>query len=102
MNYDIGNSASLGYDTEEEITCYGSQITDVHIKDRTKGGGSVQLGTGDADIEKSLSLLAEIGYSGLFILQAYRDDDGIAVFDKQLQLFRTMLRKTFQLSEPEI
>ena len=102
VNYDIGNSASLGYDTEEEISCYGRQITDVHIKDRIKGGGSVELGTGDADIEKSLSMLAEIGYSGLFIMQAFRDDEGLAVFEKQLQLFRNMLKNTFQLCEPEM
>jgi L-ribulose-5-phosphate 3-epimerase len=92
VNYDIGNSAALGYDTEEELSVYGSRITDVHIKDRTKGGGSVELGTGDADIEKSLSLLLDINYSGFFIMQAFRDDEGLAIFERQLKLFRKMLK----------
>src|ERR1019366_7308791 len=38
VNYDIGNSASLGYDTREELAAYGLSIATVHIKDRVKGG----------------------------------------------------------------
>ena len=34
VNYDTGNSASLGYDPSEEISVYGHRIINVHIKDR--------------------------------------------------------------------
>jgi len=34
VNYDMGNSASLGYDSKEEITLLGEFIINVHIKDR--------------------------------------------------------------------
>ena len=52
VNYDIGNSASLGYDPIEELTDYGSRISDIHIKDRVHNGGPVFLGKGDAHFEK--------------------------------------------------
>lgn len=75
-NYDSGNSASLGYDCQEEIRLWGRYIANVHIKDRVKGGTTVPLGNGDADFVKLFAGLKEIGYSGSFILQAARGADG--------------------------
>ena len=66
---------------------YGNYISDVHIKDRIFNGGSVELGTGDADIDALVIELKKIDYSGLIILQAYRDDQGINIFDKQYDFF---------------
>jgi len=85
VNYDTGNSASLGYDAREEFAAYGGRITDVHIKDRVRGGGSVVLGTGDTDFGTFFALLADSGYGGPLIMQAYRDDEGLAVFKTQLE-----------------
>jgi len=45
VNYDIGNSASFGYNPIEKLSAYGERISDIHIKDRTLNGGSVKLGT---------------------------------------------------------
>jgi L-ribulose-5-phosphate 3-epimerase len=84
VNYDTGNSASLGYDPEEELACYGSRITDIHIKDRKQGGGSVVLGTGDTQFRKFFDALDPLNYSGPFIMQAFRDDEGVAIFRQQL------------------
>ena len=44
VNYDIGNSASLGFDIYQELGAYGELISDIHIKDRLLGGNSVFLG----------------------------------------------------------
>ena len=44
VNYDIGNSAALGFDSNEELEAYGNRITDIHIKDRVLGGGPIVLG----------------------------------------------------------
>lgn len=85
VNYDTGNSASLGYDVREEFAAYGKRITDVHIKDRVRGGGSVVLGTGDTDFDTFFALLADSGYDGPLIMQAYRDDEGVGVFRTQLE-----------------
>ena len=50
INYDIGNSAALGYDSAEEISAYAPRILHVHVKDRVRGGTTVPLGTGNADL----------------------------------------------------
>lgn len=88
VNYDTGNSASLGYDPAEELRYYGDKISDIHIKDRTLGGGSVVLGTGDTQFEKFFAALEKLNYQGPFIMQAYRDDEGVEVFGKQLAWVR--------------
>ena len=84
VNYDIGNSASLGFNSEEELDSYGYKISDVHIKDRMLGGGPVILGEGNANFEHFFKKLQQFKYTGPFIMQAYRDNEGISVFKKQL------------------
>lgn len=76
INYDIGNSASLGFDAAEEIAAYGSFIVNVHVKDRVRGGTTVPLGEGNADLPLVFRLLVEAGYRGDFILQTARAADG--------------------------
>ena len=51
INYDIGNSAALGFNPVEEFAAYGHRIINVHIKDRILGGTTVSLGTGNADFK---------------------------------------------------
>ena len=72
INYDIGNSASLGFDLTDELTIYGNRIFNVHIKDRIFGGTTVPLGSGHANIPLAITSLVDLGYQGLFILQAAR------------------------------
>ncbi len=74
VNYDMGNSASLGYDPKEEIGSLGEYIVNVHIKDRIKGGGTVPLGRGNANFPAVFKALKEQGYSGDFMLQGARED----------------------------
>ncbi|MDF3820152.1 sugar phosphate isomerase/epimerase [Leptospira sp. 96542] len=88
VNYDIGNSASLGFDPTQEFEIYGLHITDIHIKDRKLGSGSVELGTGDAQFSKVLTQIDKLNYSGPLIMQAYRDDEGLEIFKRQLEWVR--------------
>ncbi|WP_247367491.1 MULTISPECIES: TIM barrel protein [unclassified Bradyrhizobium] len=76
INYDSGNSASLGYDSDEEIGAYAPRILNVHVKDRVRGGTTVPLGTGDADLAKTIRLIERSGYKGQYILQTARAVDG--------------------------
>ena len=94
VNYDTGNSAALGYDPIEEFKAYGDKITDLHIKDRKLGGASVTLGTGDVNFSIILNLLLKYNYQGIFIFQAYRDDEGIEIFKKQYNWFKNELNLT--------
>jgi L-ribulose-5-phosphate 3-epimerase len=87
VNYDIGNSAALGYNPVEEFRAYGDKISDLHIKDRLLGKGPVPLGEGSADILKVFELLSKNDYQGLIIFQAFRDDEGVEIFKDQLNWF---------------
>jgi len=76
VNYDSGNSASLGFRPEDEFAAYGARVGSVHIKDRKLGAGTVPLGEGDTDFEALFAALARARYRGDFILQAARGIDG--------------------------
>jgi len=93
VNYDIGNSASYGYNIKEEFDAYGERITDIHIKDRTFRGESVELGKGDADLDQLINLIKEYKFDGVVIMQVYRDDEGVKIFEKQYQFFKEKLSK---------
>ena len=95
VNYDTGNSAALGYDPVEEFNAYGEKITDLHIKDRIYGGGSVPLGSGNVNFSKILELLFKNNYKGIIIFQAFRDDEGIEIFKKQYKWFKDKINKFY-------
>lgn len=87
VNYDIGNSAANGYDPIEEFKAYGYKITDIHIKDRKLGSGSVPLGTGSVNFNTIFELIQRYEYKGLIVFQAFRDDEGIEIFKEQKSWF---------------
>lgn len=91
VNYDIGNSAALGYNSSEELKAYGNRISDVHIKDRRLNGGSVELGTGNADFNAVFKGLANVAFDGTLIMQAFRDEEGLCIFKKQFDWIRPYL-----------
>jgi L-ribulose-5-phosphate 3-epimerase len=76
VNYDSGNSASLGFDVGEEFAAYGARVGSVHIKDRVRGGGTVPLGKGNADFTAFRDCLRRIGYTGDLTLQVARGEPG--------------------------
>ena len=91
VNYDIGNSAYLGYSCSEEFDAYGDRISLVHIKDRLFEGCSVPLGHGNADIPGVIERLRVMDFNGPVTMQAYRDAQGLGVLDEQLLWLQTCL-----------
>jgi L-ribulose-5-phosphate 3-epimerase len=75
-NYDSGNSSSLGYSPREEFAAYGRRIGSIHIKDRVRGGGTVPLGTGNADFPALFEAIRSLGYDRDFVLQVARGEPG--------------------------
>jgi L-ribulose-5-phosphate 3-epimerase len=71
-NYDSGNSASLGYNSSEELTILKKWIKNVHVKDRKFQGSTVPFGVGDTDFDTFFSSLSKINYSGDLIIQGAR------------------------------
>lgn len=76
VNYDIGNSAALGFRPQEEFQCYGARVLNVHVKDRVLGGTTVPLGTGNADFPAVFYELKKQAYRGAYIMQTARAGDG--------------------------
>lgn len=73
INFDMGNSASLGHDPEVELKVCKDRIFNIHVKDRLLGGPTVKLGTGNVNFKKIAELLCGQEYAGNMILQAARD-----------------------------
>ena len=95
VNYDIGNSASLGFDIFEEFRLYGNRISDIHIKDRLLGGGSVVLGTGNANFKSFFEVFSNIDFKGPIVMQVYRDEEGIEIFKKQFDWFKLKIKNEY-------
>jgi L-ribulose-5-phosphate 3-epimerase len=93
VNYDTGNSASLGYDIREEFEAYGHRITDIHIKDRLFGGGSVEIGKGNTKFERVVEVIKEIKYNGILVMQAFRDEEGINILKSQIDTLQEIERQ---------
>jgi len=76
INYDIGNSAALGFNPKDEFTSYGHRIVNIHVKDRILNGTTVPLGEGDADFDLVFKMIKSINYKKNFILQTARSKNG--------------------------
>lgn len=87
VNYDSGNSGSLGYTPSEEFAAYGERIGSFHVKDRVLGGGTVPLGQGNVDFHSLRRALIDIDYQGDFVLQIARGTLG-----EELQWLRNNTR----------
>jgi hexulose-6-phosphate isomerase len=72
VNYDSGNSGSLGYAPADEFAAYGDRVGSFHIKDRVLGAGTVPLGTGAVDFATLRSALMDVDYRGDFVMQLAR------------------------------
>jgi len=83
INYDLGNSASLGHLVKHDFETYGGLIKNVHLKDRKLKGYTVKFGNGAGDFVNLFKCLKEINYKGNLILQSARSKNNSDV--KELQ-----------------
>ena len=95
INYDTGNSVSLGYDFREELNLYGHLVTNIHLKDRKLDQGSVKLGSGDSDFKKFFKYLSSKNFEGIFILQAFREEDAISSLKPQHEFIKACMDKYY-------
>jgi hexulose-6-phosphate isomerase len=96
INYDTGNSASMGFDPTEEFLQYGDRIINIHIKDRPLNGTTVPLGEGDTNFSLVFRMLKEYGYQGNLILQTARakDNDHLGVLKNYHNIIMKLAKKT--------
>ena len=82
INYDLGNSASLSFNIEEEFKLYGKFIKNIHIKDRIINGETVRLGSGNVNFKKFFILINKMKYDGPLICQTARSSKKGDDFDE--------------------
>ena len=92
-NYDMGNSASLGYNPKEELESYGDLVVTVHVKDRVLKGGTVPLGQGNTDFATCFSMLRVKNYAGPFILQVARTGNEMESVKNNMSFVKKYLNK---------
>ena len=71
--FDMGNSASYGYDPIEVIQKLHNNFGSVHIKDRKFQGSTCPLGMGDVRFEQIFPQLLTVRYKNPFTFQIYRN-----------------------------
>ena len=74
INYDTGNSASMGHNVKEEFCLYYNNIKNIHIKDRKKSSSTTKLGTGDFNFKYFFDYLIKNKYDKNLILQTARSE----------------------------
>lgn len=95
INYDIGNSASFGFDYSEEFKAYFNRIIHIHVKDRVLNGTTVPLGEGNADLAGCFESIKDYGYIGDFSMQTSRDPSGnhVETMLRNIKLINEFLNK---------
>lgn len=93
INYDSGNSAACGFEISNEFKAYKSHIINFHIKDRFYMGSSTLLGTGNTDLNFLAKQLSLNFKEYPIILQAYRDEAGLEITNKQRDWFLNLLKE---------
>ena len=86
INYDSGNSASLGFSIKEEFKHCKNYIKRIHIKDRTLGGSTVRLGKGNVDFEELFKHIKKHKFKNSIVLQTARSKNDNDVNEIKINL----------------
>ena len=89
INYDLGNSASLGYKLKDE-KIYFKYVKNIHIKDRKFNGETVRLGRGDVKFKQFINFIKRIKFNGNFILQTARGKDDFKEYKTNLKFLKKL------------
>ena len=76
VTYDTGNVTSCNFDHTEYVNLLAKYINNVHLKDRTLDGKTVEPFTGDTDFKLIFQLLNKVGYNGPYTMQTARGAEG--------------------------
>lgn len=94
--FDMGNSASEGFDPAQVISTLDNNLGSVHIKDRKIGGSSVPLGQGDVKFLRVFQHLKLINFNGPITFQIYRNKNSneISILKDSLTFIKEIISKT--------
>ena len=96
INFDLGNSCSLGENTSKAILELNSLIHSIHIKDRNiLFGTTVPLGKGDVNFAKCFKSLRMINFKGDIVIQGARGTNHIKTAKKYLEFVKKLIKKNY-------
>lgn len=93
--FDMGNSASYGYEPYETISKISPYLSSVHIKDRERNGGSVPLGTGNVEFKQVFQALKDTKFNGPISFQVFRNknSDNVKVLQNAFTFINSVMNK---------
>ena len=93
--FDMGNSASYGYEPYETISKISPYLSSVHIKDRERNGGSVSLGTGNVEFKQVFQALKNTKFNGPISFQVFRNknSDNVKVLQNAFTFINSVMNK---------
>ena len=95
INFDLGNSCSLGEDTPNAILELNSLIHSIHIKDRNiLFGTTVPLGKGDVNFVKCFNSLKMINFNGDIVIQGARGKNHIRTAQDYLKFVKRLMKNS--------
>ncbi|MGH2575611.1 MAG: sugar phosphate isomerase/epimerase family protein, partial [Ignavibacteria bacterium] len=95
--FDMGNSTSFGYSSQNAINTVRDFLGSVHIKDRTLNGPSVPLGQGSVKFLEVFTALKDIKFDGPYSFQVYRnkDSDNIVLLRESLMFINNIISQIY-------
>jgi sugar phosphate isomerase/epimerase len=90
-NLDLGHFTEAGYDAVAFLQKHHGRITNLHLKDKKKGGGNGPWGTGDTPIKESLKLLQKNKWDIPGNIEFEYEGDPVVEVTKCFQLCKEML-----------
>ena len=93
LNYDTGNSASLGFNFQSEMGLLKEFIINVHLKDRKTNGGTVRFGEGNAPLRTQVNYFRKNIPEVLNVIQGARScvGDDVAAATEYLKFVQESL-----------
>jgi sugar phosphate isomerase/epimerase len=86
--YDIGNASVCGHDVKEELFLLREKLVHIHIKDKTRSGNNVLLGSGIVNFSKVFRSISEIKYQGMFTLETYKGENSLISAKRNLEFLQ--------------
>jgi len=90
-NLDLGHFTEAGYDAIAFLQKHHARITNLHLKDKKKGGGNGPWGTGDTPIKTSLKLLQKNKWDIPGNIEFEYEGDPVTEVTRCFQLCKEML-----------
>jgi L-ribulose-5-phosphate 3-epimerase len=91
--FDMGNSASYGYDPKNHITKISNYLGSVHVKDRKLRDRSFPLGKGDVNFHDVFHSLDLLNFNGPISFQVYRNktSDNLFILKNSLNFINDLI-----------